>query len=79
MEKRNASFTVNDFTLVCQFIACRGEIDFMKMYDTIGFIGIGYAKEKYGIACKNFINWWCNLDSEVQEKIVNYVKNFYNK
>ena len=79
MEKLNAAFTVNDFTLVCQFIACRSEIDFMKMYDTIGFIGVVYAKEKFEIARKNFINWWCNLDASAQEKIVNYVKNFYNK
>jgi hypothetical protein len=79
LEKRNASFTVNDFTLVCQFISCRSEIDFMKMYDSIGFIGVAYAKEKCDLARRNFINWWCNLDPEAQENIIKYVKVFYNK
>ena len=72
-------FEVSDFTLVCQFISCRSEIDFMKMYDTIGFIGVVYAKEKFEIARFNFTNWWCNLDPEAQVKIVKYVKAFYNK
>jgi hypothetical protein len=40
------NFKVEDFTLVCKFIACRGFDEFAKMYEDIGFIGEWYAKEK---------------------------------
>jgi hypothetical protein len=73
-------FKAQDFNLVCQFIACRTEEDFIKMYyATIGFIGISYAKEKFTIAKTNFITWWCNIDPENQEKILIYIKKFYNR
>lgn len=72
------NFKVEDFTLVCQFIACRGFDEFAKMYEDIGFISEWYAKEKYNIACGNFVNWWCSLDIENQIKIINYIKNFYH-
>ena len=70
-------FEIVDFTNVCKFISCRSFEEFAKMYSTIGFIGISYAKEKYETARYNFINWWCNLDIESQEKLLAYVKDFY--
>jgi hypothetical protein len=48
-------------------------------YATIGFIGISYAKEKFTLAKTNFITWWCNIDPENQEKILIYIKKFYNR
>jgi hypothetical protein len=73
------SFTVNDFTLVCKFISCRGESEFVKMYDAIGFIGESYAKEKFALAQRNFISWWCNLDQTIQCHVLAYVKTFYEQ
>ncbi len=70
-------FSVNEFTNVCKFVSCRGFEEFAKMYEEIGFIGKSYAEEKYEKAVKNFSNWWCDLDSYTQEKIISYIKNFY--
>lgn len=75
----NALFSVNEFTNVCKFIACRGFDEFTKMYEVIGFFGKRYAEEKYNRAISNFSSWWCDLDTYTQQKIVEYVKDFYNK
>ena len=71
-------FSVNEFTNVCKFVGCRGPEEFVKMYDSIGFIGRSYATEKYNLAIGNFSYWWCDLDSYTQEKIISYIKNFYS-
>lgn len=75
----NTRFSVNEFTNVCKFITCRGLDEFAKMYEAIGFFGKSYAEEKYNRAISNFSYWWCDLDSYTQQKIVEYVKDFYSK
>ena len=81
MEKQ--LFTTTDFTMVCQFINCRSQEDFIKMYIECNMqspnIEPAYAKEKFRYARSSFINWWCNIDGYNQEKIIKYIKAFYGK
>lgn len=81
MEKQ--LFSVADFAMVCQFINCRSQEDFIKMYIDCDMqsknIEPAYAKEKFQIARSSFINWWCNIDGYNQEKIIKYIKAFYGK
>lgn len=74
-------FDVTDFTKVCQFINCRSQEEFIKMYIECNMqsanVAPAYAMEKFTVARSSFINWWCNIDTYNQEKIINYVKQFY--
>jgi hypothetical protein len=71
-------FEIDDFTNVCKFIVCRTSKEFAEMYESLGFENKTYIEMNRAKAIDNFINWWCNLDKETQEKITTYVKNFYS-
>jgi hypothetical protein len=81
MEKQ--MFTTTDFTNLCQFINCRSQEEFIKMYIECNMqsanVTPAYAMEKFEIARSSFINWWCNIDPSNQEKIIAYIKAFYQK
>lgn len=78
-EKLEKKFTVDDFTAVCRFVNCADEDSFQKMYASfLHFAARYYTCEKLrSIRSSNngFLNWWCELDRESQESIIEFVKN----
>lgn len=72
-------FTSAEFNNVILFVWNRSQNEFNKMYSSIGLNGSAYAKDKYNIARTNFAGWWMSLDTYYQEKIIVYVKNYYEQ
>ena len=36
-----------------------------------------YIEEKWNLANRNFITWWCNLDSDFQKSVIKFVTKYY--
>ena len=77
-EETKKKFTVREFTNVCRFVNCADEESFNQMYAAI----LPKAAKFY--TCEKlrsirtfqngFMRWWCELDEDSQEKIVEVVR-----
>lgn len=75
-------FSAIVFNSLCQFIACRSDMEFLDMYYAVGLQSAAapttYTMEKFNLARSNFIAWWTNIDRTHQEKILKYIQDFYD-
>lgn len=73
----NVDCIAETMTKVCQFIRRAGFDKFAKMYQKYGIDSKSYIEEKWNLANRSFISWWCNLDSDFQKSVIKFVTKYY--
>lgn len=73
----NVDCIAETMTKVCHFLSCTGFNRFVQMYQKYGIDNKSYIEEKWNLANRSFITWWCNLDSDFQKSVIKFVTKYY--